>query len=228
MQILHCFADRGAENPCLSRYGTVTRVGIDPCSNDYSQALKADARLLPFSQETEFDLGVFHPPCTRWSDMPDSADDAPNLIPVARDVAQTYCKHWIIENKPKAPLRNPVVLDGHMFNLGIAWERAFETSFDVEQPRQQDRLTETSPFFYSNRSAEWWASVKGSSVEFPKEHLAKNTIPAAYLDYLLRWYAKADDSVNRDGYVDRDKYDNYDKEMDTRRAKEQNVQLCEF
>lgn len=229
MDILHCFADRGAENPCLSRYGDIYRVGLDPTSNEYSHAIQADAKALPIGPSATFDLGVFHPPCTKWTDMPGAdTDNAPNLIPLSRDVAFEHCDHWIIENKPGAPLNDPVFLDGHMFNLPIEWERAFETSFHVEQPPLQQRLAETSPFFYSNRSHEWWAAVKGSDVSFPKEHLAKNTIPAPYLDYLMQYWAKADDSVNREGYVNRERYDDYNEEMDARRAEEANTQLTEY
>jgi hypothetical protein len=134
-KILHCFADRGAENPCLSRYGTVVRVGIDVEKNDYSMAIKADAVDLPFKDSTTFNLGVFHPPCTKWSDMPGSdKESAENLIPLARDIAHKHCKHWIIENKPGAPLNDPTFLTGHMFNLPIEWERAFETRLRLNNP----------------------------------------------------------------------------------------------
>lgn len=226
MRILHCFADRGVEADTLSNFGDVVRVGIDAKASDTSDAIKADAKELPFRDDVTFDLGVFHPPCTKWSSMPSAdRDNAENLIPLARDIAYCYCDHWIIENKPGAPLDDPVLLDGHMFGLPIEYERGFETSFHVDQPPKQSKLAETSPFFYSNRSREWWAAVKGCRCEYPKQHIAKNTIPAAYLNYLMQHYAKADDTVNREGYVDREKYEDYDREMDTRRAKERNESL---
>ena len=230
MKILHCFADKGAENPCLSRYGDVYRFSIDVTPNEYSEAVQCDARQLPIQDNVTFDLGVFHPPCTKWSTMPGANKDgkAPNLLPLSREIAHKYCTDWIIENRPNAPLKDPVVLDGHMFNLGIEYERGFETSFPVEQPRKQDTLAETSPFFYSNRSREWWASVKGTDTDFAKQHIAKNTIPAAYLDYLLRHYAQARDETDRKEMVNREKYDNYDKEMDTKRAQETNQSLTSF
>jgi hypothetical protein len=226
LRILHCFADTGAENPCLDRHGDVLRVGLDVTPNDYSDGVQADARHLPFHDTAQFDLGVFHPPCGGVSPMSDtgegSRDDWPDLIPTAREVARQHCDHWIIENKPRESLDAEVVLDGHMFQLGIEYKRAFETSFPVEQPPQQNRLAETSPFYYTEKPHGWWASVKGSSTAFTKQHLAKNTIPSAYLDYLLRHYYKA---VETGELAD---YSEYDKEMDTRRSKATNESLEAF
>lgn len=230
MKILHAFADAGAEADTLAHYGDVVRVGINARPNSSSDAIKADVNALPLTDNAQFTLGVFHPPCTKWSTMPDANKngDAPDLIPLSRKMAAKYCDDWIIENRPNAPLKDPVKLTGHMFGLPIEYERAFETSFPVEQPRRQDKLAEMSPFFYSNRSKEWWVAVKGCSDEYSKEHTAKNTIPAAYLNYLMQHWAKVDDTVNREGYVDRDKYDDYDAEISKCRAQEANATLTEW
>jgi hypothetical protein len=109
-----------------------------------------------------------------------------------------------------------------MFQLGIECKRAFETSFPVDQPPQQQQLAETSAFYYSEKPKGWWASVKGSSMEFSKAHLAKNTIPAAYLDYLFQHYYKAVETGDLPDYSE------YDKEMDARRARESNESLSAF
>lgn len=226
MQILHAFADVGAEDPCLNRHGDVTRLTINPTKNQYSTVVRADATEPPFSDATQFDLGIGHPPCGGVSPMSDtgegSREDWPDLVPECRELFREYCDHYIIENKPRDSLRDPVVLDGHMFQLGIECKRAFETSFPVEQPPQQNRLAETSPFYYSEKPKGWWASVKGSSVEFGKEHLAKNAIPAVYIDYLLQYYYKAVASGELPDYSE------YDKEMDARRAREANESLEAF
>lgn len=226
MRILQCFADTGAETPCLDRHGDVLRVGLDVTPNEFSEGVQADARSLPFTDSVQFDLGFFHPPCGGVSPMSDtgsgSRDDWPDLIPVARNIAQQHCDHWVIENKPRESLDADVILDGHMFNLGIEYKRAFETSFPVEQPPQQKRLAETSPFYYSEKPKGWWASVKGSSMDFPRQHLAKNTIPSAYLEYILRHYYMA---VETGELAD---YTGYDKRMDAKRSRRTNQQLDEF
>jgi hypothetical protein len=194
MNILHCFADTGVESETLSAYGDVVRVGIDPRDTNYSAPIQADANALPLKDGVTFAFGLFHPPCTRWSDMPDANKDgdAPDLIPLAREIGENHCEHYIIENKPQAPLKDPVRLKGDMFGLPIEYERAFETSFHVEQPTIHMTLgTECSTYYYADRSAEWWHSVKGVSREYPKQQLAKSGIPAPYINYLARAWLRA-------------------------------------
>lgn len=200
MRILHAFADRGVESQALSNFGTVTRLTVDPVSNNYSSAIAGDCRNPPFDDSVQFDFGLLHPPCTKWSDMP-SADtaNAENLIPAARNLAEEYCDEWIIENKPRAPLRNPTILNGKMFGLPIKYERAFEASFDIpETPDEQSIETEISPYFYSDRSKEWWCSIKGCSTDFPKQHVAKNALPSAYVEFLVRKYFEATNTRDQD------------------------------
>jgi len=197
VKLLHCFADTGVESEPLSAYGDVYRIGIDPRDTNGSTPIQADAATLPFKDSVTFELGVFHPPCTRWSDMPDANKDgdAPNFIPLAREIAEKHCDHYVIENKPQAPLKNPVRLKGDMFGLPIEYERAFETSFHVEQPTIHMTFgTECSTYFYSDRSTEWWHSVKGVSNDYPKQQLAKSGIPARYIHYLARaWLRETTD-----------------------------------
>ena len=223
MRILQVFADSGAENPTMDNYGDVLRLSINIEPNQWSDAVQCDATQLPLKESAQFDIGWFHPPCGGVSPMSDtgngSRDDWPDLIPVAREIAEQHCDEWVIENKPRDSLNETVTLDGHMFNLGIEYKRAFETSFPVDQPPIQNRIAETSPFYYSERSHGWWAGVKGSSTEFTKEHLAKNTIPSAYIDYIMRHYSEhmAD--------PDRPYYSDYDRKMQTQRRAATNEKL---
>ncbi len=229
MRILHAFADDGVESEALSDYGEVVQVGLDPTDKNASTPIKADATDLPFA-ENSFDLGLFHPPCGFVSPLSDtkggSREDWPNLIPDARREAKRVCDHYIIENKKEArsEMRDPIVLDGGMFGLPIDYKRAFETSFTVEQPPQQRTFgeTETSPFFSSERSKLWWATAKGYTTAYQKGHLAKNCVPRPYLQYLMQAYAQAIDKGQRADYSE------YDKEMDTRRAKKANTTLGKF
>jgi hypothetical protein len=191
LQILHVFADRGVESDALASYGDVVRVGIDVISNESSQAIKADANHCPIRPDATFDLGFFQPPCGRWADMTSISGDAsqfPQFISLSRELGEQYCDNYIIENKPRAPLQDPINLTGKMFGLPIVYERAFETSFTIDStPSEADRVdTECSPYFYSDRSKSWWASVKGYTTEYPKQHLAKNCVPSSYIHFLTR------------------------------------------
>lgn len=246
--ILHCFADSGTECEVLSNYGNVIRVSIDPEDTNESKPIKADAHVTAegknhgflFSEDVTFSLGVFHPVCTRWAATTSISGDPKsheNMIPSARAIASEYCDHYIIENVPKAPLNNPTILNGRMFGLPIEYERAFETSFDIPEPPRERRLltnngpsenAETSSFFFSERSKEWWASTKGYDPRpYSKQHLAKNTIPAAYIQYLLRAWIETYEKEKgvSEGRVD---YSNYDEEMETERRRDDNAQLDEF
>ncbi len=223
MKILQVFADKGAENPTLSNYGDILRLSIDIESNQWSDVVQCDANHLPLQEDAEFDIGWFHPPCGGVSPMSDTysgnREDWPDLIPLSREIAKHHCKHYVIENKPRESIKEEVVLDGHMFELGVEYKRVFETSFPVEQPAQQNRLAETSPFYHTEKTHGWWAGVKGSSMDFNKEHLAKNTIPAAYINYIMRHHAEAVNERELSDYTD------YDKTLQTKRRKDENSKL---
>lgn len=194
MDILHCFADEGVECEALSAFGRVTRVGLDPSPNPYTdEVIAADARDLELDRS--FDLGLFHPPCQRWSvgsQIHGTANDHDNLIPVARSLAQQHCDEWIIENVPQAPLNDPVLLNGGMFGLPLHYERAFETSYHVDQPREQTRLSGPGKFDTHHETGGWqggkrlWKSAKGYTGEYNPQSLKREAIPRAYINYLVR------------------------------------------
>lgn len=235
--ILHCFADYGVESEALACYGNVIRVGIEAKDTNESTPIKADAYNFPIADDVTFDLGVFHPVCKRWAELTSLSgdpDDHPNQIPQARAIAEQYCNHFIIENKPNAPLNDPVFLNGKMFGLPIDYERAFETSFRVQQPPRHNRFgqgdgnAETSPYFFSERSRRWWGSVKGyRERRYPKEHLAKNSIPAPFIHHICRDWLTAYESENGDA-VDRPDYSDYDERMEKQRRAEANESLDEY
>lgn len=242
-RILHCFADYGVESEVLSWYGDVVRVGIDPHDYNDSTPITADAHIssdnkewdIPFKQDVQFDVGFFHPVCSKWAattSISGDPDEHTNMIPSARSIAERYCDSYVIENVPKAPLKNPIVLDGRMFGLPIKHERAFETDFNVPQPPKYQRFwgkdgesttAETSSFFFTERTRKWWASAKGFPPrKYPKQHLAKNTIPAAYIHHLCRaWLSVYEEEKEID-------YSDYDQRMETQRRAEANQSIYEF
>lgn len=221
MKFLHCFADCGVEGEALAPYGEVHRYSINPRENPVNEEV-VQMDLLKETPPDGYNLGLFHPVCSKWSDMPGvDPDDHIDMIPRAREIAEECCEHYIIENKPRAPLQNPTKLDGKMFGLPIEYERAFETSFRVEQPpRQQALPTETSPFFYSERTTEWWKAVKGIRGDYPKEHVAKNALPLAYVDFIVRNWLR--ETEQHQGVGD---YQDYDAEMDEKRRREANTSI---
>lgn len=247
-RILHCFADYGTESETLTNFGRVIRVGIDVRDTNESIPIRADAHVakedseqeFPFADNVTFDLGVFHPVCSKWADTTSISGDPnehENMIPSARKIGKKYCDHYAVENVPKAPLNDPIVLDGRMFGLPIKYERAFETTFHVPQPPRHKRFwhsdgeqerAETSSFFFSERAKEWWASVKGyRPYLYPKQHLAKNCIPSPYIHHICRawWKVYEEEQGTAEGRVD---YSNYDERMERERKEDSNRQLTEF
>lgn len=195
-RIAHLYADHGVESEVLSAYGRVHRYTIEPRQNEFvDETTQMD--LCEEMPAERFDLALLHPKCTKWSDMPDvDPDDHENQIPRAREIARTIADEYVIENKPRAPLDDPVVLHGRMFGLPLAYERAFETSFPMLQPPVQKQFGEktVSPYFLADRTKSWWRSVKGYRGDYPKQHLAKNALPAEYVRFIVRSFLESRDT----------------------------------
>jgi len=193
-QILHVCADHGVEDEVLSAYGDVTRVSIDPRENPYSDVIQGDVRALPV--RSGWDLGVFQPPCTRWSPMTNISgepEDHPNLIPDCRQAAEDLCDEYLIENKLEAPLQDPVKLDGRQFGMPFPWRRGFEVSYDVPlPPARQQALGKTpeSESFAANDgwpgTKQEWKTFKHYSHDWNARPLKRSAVPRPMLDYLLR------------------------------------------
>ncbi|WP_132060220.1 hypothetical protein [Halorussus amylolyticus] len=174
----------------LATFGSVVRVTIEPRENPYvDQTFQMD--LMAETPDLKLDLALLHPKCTDKSQMTSISgdpDDHENQIGRAREIAQEIATDYVLENKPRDDLRNPTVLNGKMFGLPIHYERAFETSFRVETPPRERTLGEktVSPYFFSDRTHDWWQATKGYRHHWPKEHLAKNALPAVYVQHLVR------------------------------------------
>lgn len=197
LRIGHFFADVGVESEPLSAYGEVHRFGLDPADSPFT----AETYAVDLAEETPdvepFDLALLHPPCPRWSRATRGRDPDrhPDLIPRAREIAAELAEEYIIENVPDAPLHDPVRLDGRMFGLPIQYERAFETSFHVEEPpRYQNLMADGGPFAAHSETGGWqgsqrlWRSAKQVTGDYPSKDMKRSGIPAPYIHYLMRWY----------------------------------------
>jgi hypothetical protein len=90
-----------------------------------------------------FDAIHASPPCqahtgmsNRWRGRGGKADDHVDLIPPTRELLQATGLPYVIETVPNArrALRNPVVLTGEMFGLGVHRPRLFETNWPIMVP----------------------------------------------------------------------------------------------
>lgn len=201
--IVHLYADVGVEDEVLSAYGDVTRVGIDPEPNPFSEVVRADATKPPFA-ENEFDLALLHPPCQKFSMAGGDPDDHVDLIPDARSVGKKIADHYIIENVPQAPLCSPVELSGYHFGKPVPFRRAFETSFRVESPQGRAETATVGPLEgQGETSKQWvgktdgWQLSKGYSHDWPGKALKRHGIPRAYIEHLLYYWLTAVESGER-------------------------------
>lgn len=229
-RIIHAFADVGMECMVLAGHGHVTRATLDPEPNPWDDEVQ-QVNLMEDKPGGEFDLGIFHPVCSKWAgptSISGDPDDHENMIPRARELAEELCDHWIIENVPGAPLEDPVTLDGRQFGLPIAYRRCFETSFEVKQPELYGQLgeVETSPHYHSEHSFEWWATIKGypATVGVTKKHISKNCLPVPYVTHLLTAWYEATGRAEGDGRC----YDGYHDEMAEKKARAENQALEDF
>lgn len=133
-----------------------------------------------------YDLYWASPPCQAYSDMtivyqrsltehPDVANsmkEYPDLIEPTRRRLKATGKPYIIENVPKAPLINPIMLCGTMFGLLVIRHRMFETNPELYFPPAtcSHQRKAVKPGRRPDREKNY-ASVVGhmSDIEFAKE-----------------------------------------------------------
>lgn len=205
-RILHLFADTGVEDEVLHTFGQVTRVGIDPTPNPFSTVIQGDACDPPLSGT--WDLAVAHPPCQRFSVATPGGgadpEDHPDHIREARAACRNLADHYIIENVPQAPLRDPVTFTGGMFGMAIHYPRAFETSFSVRRPDAVSRWRpDDGPLAEQGETGNAWVGTndgwrlaKGYAYDWPARGLKRHAVPAPYLRRLLyHWLAAREDGA---------------------------------
>ena len=142
-KLLDLFCGAGGAAMGYHRAGfEVVGVDINPQPHYPFEFHQADA--LPFLCENSLYFDAFHasPPCQRYSAMTkgrwqDRIENHPDMIKETREWFTWFIKPWVIENVPGAPLINPVLLCGTMFNLQtkagnqLRRHRYFETSFPI-------------------------------------------------------------------------------------------------
>lgn len=205
VKVLHAFADDAVEAEVLSMVGEVYRVTRSPKDNPLvTETRTATIGEDPFPEDLpHFDLGLLHPPCGDWSPAntrTGNPRENGNYIPAARRVGELHCSDYIIENRPEAPLHDPVVLKGGMFGQPNVHDRAFETTFPVDQPPERERFGTGVTWWRSySRPLEYWKMVKGYRRDYRKDPLVKSSVPAPYLRYLLREWLETTDHLAADG-----------------------------
>lgn len=142
LKALDLFCGAGGATKGLQRAGYIVH-GVDIkaqpryCGDDFTQA---DALSFgSYEWFRQFDLIWASPPCQRYT--PGAAkwgtsEDHPHLIPGTRERLISMRVPYVIENVASAliHLRDPIMLCGTMFDLGVFRHRLFETSWLILQP----------------------------------------------------------------------------------------------
>lgn len=141
MRLLDLFCGAGGAAMGYSQAGFTEIVGVDiePQPNYPFDMYVADAIYYATTDNLQrFDLIHASPPCQRFSTLAyrnGNGDDWPDLIPPTRKLLKESGVPYVIENVEGAPLVDPVMLCGTMFDgLRVLRHRLFETSFPVEVP----------------------------------------------------------------------------------------------
>jgi DNA (cytosine-5)-methyltransferase 1 len=107
------------------------------------------------------DLIHASPPCQRYSRATrnDNKPKHPDLIGPVRDALAATGTPYVIENVPRAPLRDPIILCGCMFSLGAEYQgvtfglyrpRLFEATLPLSQPSHVPHVNPAMPVFGHN------------------------------------------------------------------------------
>jgi DNA (cytosine-5)-methyltransferase 1 len=135
------------------------RTGFDVVGIDISDHEKSFSRVGQFFQMDWKDgldkflsiADVIHasPPCQRYSQLTkwgrkDRVETHPDLLEPVREALIKSDKPYIIENVPRAPLINPIMLCGWTFGYEIYRHRLFETNMPLVAPEHRKHEAKSS------------------------------------------------------------------------------------
>jgi DNA (cytosine-5)-methyltransferase 1 len=141
-------------------------VGIDIASQtSYPfQFIQIDALTIHASFVSEFFVAVHaSPPCQAFTAYRRNGNvgDYPDLIAATRALLEQAGLPYVIENVVGAPLHDPTLLCGSMFDMDIQRHRLFETNWPLESPQPCRHKIWGRDRFPGGRSRERTGSSRG-------------------------------------------------------------------
>lgn len=144
---------------------------------------------------SEFDVIHASPPCQAYSSTKTIwKKDHDMLIDLTRSLLKQSGKPYIIENVVGAPLYNPTMLCGTMFNLSTYRHRLFETSFALPQLNHHKHTNKTAKMGRQPKDGEFmtiaghFTDVKRAKeimeIDWMTRDQLSQAIPPAYTHYI--------------------------------------------
>lgn len=139
MRLLDLFCGAGGAAMGYHRAGFDEIVGVDiaPMPRYPFRFVRGDALEYLAAHGHEFDAIHASPPCQAYSvckNLKTARSDYLDLVAPTRSALVATGKPFVIENVNGAPLKNPLMLCGSMFGLGVLRHRLFECNPPVWFP----------------------------------------------------------------------------------------------
>jgi DNA (cytosine-5)-methyltransferase 1 len=144
-----------------------------------------------------FDYDAIHasPPCQAYSWATRiNKNPHPDYIPLVRECLMNSNRPYVIENVPGAPLQDPVLLCGTMFNLKTYRHRLFETNWPLKAPEHPEhhltsgkmgRPTEAGKMFHAvGNFSDAQAGREALQIDWLSRPKLREAIPPAYTKYI--------------------------------------------
>lgn len=171
----------------------VIGVDIEPQENYPFKFVQADAIEYALKYADDFDFIHASPPCQLYSATDRLNNNShPDLVEKTREAISH--KPYVIENVVGAPLKNPILLCGAMFDLKTYRHRLFESNMSLIEPNHPEHIAPQAKMGRSPKPGEFIQVVGHfSGKKYAQEAMGidwmirdemAQAIPPAYSEYI--------------------------------------------
>lgn len=200
MRVLDLFCcEGGASAGYVAAGHSVTGVDCVPRGNYPFEFIHEDALDFLGNQWRNYDFIHASPPCQGFSNTKKlNGYVHDDLIAPTRRLLQEIGKPYVIENVVGAPLINPTLLCGSMFDIRTYRHRIFEASFSLQAPVHPEHLARTAQMGRPVSDDEYMHIVGSfSGVDLARKIMGmpwasqrglSQAIPPCYTEFIAREY----------------------------------------
>lgn len=196
MKLLDLFCCAGGASYGYHKAGfEVTGVDLFPQKNYPFKFIQSDAIEYALAHAHEYDVIAASPPCQSYTKARTIMNRVhPDLVAPTREVLVASGKPYVIENVPLAPLIDPILLCGSMFDLRTYRHRLFESNLDLIPPAHPKHVAKVTKMGRTPVDGEFMHVVGNfSGVKLARQAMGidwmirnelSEAIPPAYTEYL--------------------------------------------